>query len=705
MEEAQLINTFWLPFIVIFPFLGGPLYHLAGIINSKLKKYTAALIPGISFVLIMSLYPILESGKPFFEIKGIIDYGLTFYLDEMGFLFALLLSLLWFLAMVYSFGYMEEKDQKDRYYLFMLMTFGGSIGTVLTGDLFSLFIFFEIMSISSYVLIVHREDETALRAGKKYLFMAIVGGLFLLMGIFMVLHQTGTLSFIPLASAFSELGIEVYIGGLFLIIGFGVKAGMVPLHIWLPEAHPVAPTPASALLSGIMIKLGVYGLIRTIHLIYTPEIGISNVFWGFTTAGGTLLLILGPITMFIGAFLAIFQKNMKRILAYSSISQVGYILVGLGVAAFLPLKESGAIEGSFYHIMSHALYKSALFMIVGYIYHKTHELDIFRLNKLYNKFPVTMILFIIGMGGITGTPGFNGFVSKKILGKALTKTTGYHFLTGWAELVFTITSVLTVVYFLRLFFNLFLKSGEIETEGENFDFSSLSMIIPSAILVGLVFISGIFPELFYNNLIQPALNVLNVEGGIALEEFHLYDIANIKKALFTLLQGSIVYFLLFITGFERLQFTGSFSLERLFYKPVYRMFYSLSEVFVFIFDKKVDSMQNKTPSILYFLSKKFIVNFDSRVEEMQNKLSTIIQTISEWINSVFDKNFSKVEKKDNNQSKFYNWNKQRVKTFKLFMRRFKFRSEFNEIWIDVKNLDFDLFIVVFILFVFLFFGV
>ncbi len=354
------------PMIAVFlPLLISVPLYLVGKLSEILRNILAIATALASFLLIASLYPFIESGSNVVYTAPLLMLdGVTFFVDGTGFLFALVTSFIWLLATIYSVSYMGHEHSRDRFFSFLILTLAADLGVLVTGDLFSLFIFFELLGLSSWVLVIHNETEEAMSAGKKYLFMGVIGGLFLLFGIFLVYTNTNTLLLEPLLGSLAGIGNLKYVIAAAMTLGFGVKAGMFPVHIWLPEAHPVAPSPASALLSGIMVKAGIYGIIRTLLITFAPVEGAEGL-WPIMGPAGSVMIWIGVITMFIGMVLALLQSNLKRLLAYSTISQIGYIVFGIGIAVYLGFEGALGLAGATYHFLNHALYKSLLFLMAG----------------------------------------------------------------------------------------------------------------------------------------------------------------------------------------------------------------------------------------------------------------------------------------------------------------------------------------------------
>jgi len=422
--------------------------------------------------------------------------------DGTGFVFALITSFIWLLATVYSIVYMGHEHARGRYFTFLIFTLAADLGVLVTGDLFSLFIFFELLGLFSWVLVVHAETPEAMKAGKKYLFMGVIGGLFLLFGIFLVYVNTGTLLLKPLLGSLGGLGNMKYLIAGAMTLGFGVKAGMFPVHVWLPEAHPVAPSPASALLSGIMVKAGIYGIIRTLLLVFSPTESAERLWHVMAPTGGVMIWI-GIITMFTGMVLALLQTNIKRLLAYSTISQIGYIVFGIGIASFLGFEGALGLAGAVYHFLNHALYKSLLFLMAGAIYYRTHELDMRRFGGLWRRMPFTFLFGLIAVLGITGMPFFNGYASKTLLFEGIVEAARENSLLLVAEALFLITSGGTIAYYLKMLRMTFF--GDAGLASEKAAPAPLLMLLPMAALAALITAIGLFPNLALEKLVYPAL--------------------------------------------------------------------------------------------------------------------------------------------------------------------------------------------------------
>ncbi len=362
--DFELFHVIWFPFMAAF------LCYLTGMrhkmIRDRVLQISVILEMGL-MVLAAGAY--LRTGELEFIWEDFCMQGLYLKLDGFRLLYGCIAALMWMMTGIFSREYFAHYRNRNRYYFFYLLTLGATVGVFLSGDLYTTFIFFEIMSLASYVWVIHDEKPAAMKAGEIYLAIAVIGGLVMLMGLFLLYDAAGTLRMSELHDAveavMQEKGMQIYAAGLCMLFGFGAKAGMFPLHVWLPKAHPVAPAPASALLSGILTKTGVFGV-----LVISAEIFRYDPQWG------RLILYLGTITMFGGAFLAVFSIDLKRTLACSSMSQIGFILVGAGMMELLGAENALAVRGTILHMVNHSMIKLILFMAAGVVYRNLHALDL-----------------------------------------------------------------------------------------------------------------------------------------------------------------------------------------------------------------------------------------------------------------------------------------------------------------------------------------
>ena len=491
------MSSSFLPvWIVMFPMIMTFVIYYVEQRSEKMRNALALLTSVITFLSVAALYPTIMAGK-------IIEYRMftilpnleiSFRVDILSFSLALLSSFIWMLVAIYSLDYMCKEHGCNRYYPVLIVTLASCMGIFMAGDLFTLFVFFELMSLISYVLVVHEETVEALRAGYKYLIMTIIGGLALFFGIIITFELGGSVSLSDglLITEHSNLAFFAFIS---FLIGFGMKMGMFPLHVWLPDAHPVAPSPASALLSGIMLKTGAYGLLRVIFHVYGIEF--------MQESGWTIIMaMIAVITILLGSAVAITQEDLKRRLAYSSIGQMGYILLGMSI-----LNER-ALIGNIFHIFSHAFMKSTLFLAAGAIILKTGKRNIKDLGGIGKQMPFTMLSFTLAALAMIGIPPFNGFLSKWTLSLGAMDA-GVPFYV----LVLLLSSLLNGLYYLPIIISAFFgaEPGH-EHDHVKINEAPYKMLIPIAILAVSCLLFGLLPTNLPFDLSRVAADYL-LRGG------------------------------------------------------------------------------------------------------------------------------------------------------------------------------------------------
>ena len=468
-----------------------------------------------------------------FDLPGICGYGLSFQLDGFRIVFATLAVLAWTMALVASVEYMKHDKHPGRYYFFTVVTLFATLGVFLSADFFTALIFFEIMSFTSYTWVAQTEKPAALRAADTYLAVAVIGGLAILMGLFLLYHMYGTLDFEELGHLVSGTQPTPvrYAAGVCILIGFGAKAGIFPLHIWLPKAHPVAPAPASALLSGMLTKCGIFGAI----------ILASRLFAG-DQAWGTVILVLGACTMFIGALLAVFALDLKRTLACSSVSQIGFITIGVGMCDLLFGEHALAAHGTMLHMINHSLIKLVLFLCAGVIYMNTHELDLNKIRGFGRRKPFLKGCFLAGALAIGGIPLFSGYISKTLLHESILEYGG----GGWMrllEIVFIFSGGLTVAYMTKLFATVFVEKNTDAALQEHYDSEKAYLKPYTAAVVGIPAVCLLLWGWMPHRLMDQVADLGSGFFALATsgEAVHYFNGENLLGAVYSIVIGVVVY--------------------------------------------------------------------------------------------------------------------------------------------------------------------
>lgn len=397
------------------------------------------------------------------------------------------------IAMVFSLGYMREDTGVDKFYAVFLLMLGAMVGLVMANDLFNLFVFFEMMSIASFVLVSFRKSSwEPIEAGFKYIILSCVGSFLLLLGMLLMFMYTGELNLARIAAGLADVPREPKLIMIsFIVAGLGVKAAIVPLHTWLPDAHSAAPSGVSAFLSGVVIQTGLFAMIRVLI------VGFGNAH----AVAGLVFLVFGALTMTIGNLTALQQTDIKRMLAYSSVAQMGYIMLGLGVGWRYGV--IAGLDGGVFHVMTHAFMKGLAFMCAGALIHAAGTREINELHGLGRKMPVTAVLFTLSVLGLAGVPPFSGFMSKLLIYEAGFKT---GIAAGYALACLAIlNSVISLGYYLPAVTNLF--APRVERKPGRIEEAPLSMLVSMFVLAALTLVLGIWPEIGLR-AVYPAVRII-----------------------------------------------------------------------------------------------------------------------------------------------------------------------------------------------------
>lgn len=563
-------ESFLLPLLVFLPFLGSLISYCIGRKNELARDIFAWVLVISEFAVTVGLFlmynqkvgqeAILDCYIP--EICGM---GIGFTLDGFRLIYVVIAALMWMMTTLLSREYFAHHENRNRFYTFLLLTLGATMGVFLSADLYTTFIFFEIMAFTSYVWVAQEENGESLRAAATYLAVAIIGGLVMLMGIFLLYNQLGTVKISELMEVATSTNNEtlLYSVGVCLLVGFGAKAGAFPLHVWLPKAHPVAPAPASALLSGILTKTGVFGI-----LVVSSNMFFHDPLWG------KLILTLGVITMFGGALLAVFSIDLKRTLACSSMSQIGFIMVGIGMQGIIGEDNGLAVDGTFVHMINHSLIKLLLFMIAGVIYMNAHALDLNDIRGFGRKKGLLKVLFLIGALAIAGIPMFSGYISKTLLHESIVEYHGGTIYTV-VEWIFLVSGGLTLAYMTKLFVAIFVEKNKDEKLQAKYDEKKKYMNPISGIAVTvsgiILFVWGLFPHAVIEKVAAMGDKFMHFVGH--RHEVHYFNWINLKGAVITLVIGSLVYFLvirllLMKEGNYVNRWPKWFDMENLIYRPI-----------------------------------------------------------------------------------------------------------------------------------------
>ncbi|MGY0373689.1 complex I subunit 5 family protein [Clostridium sp. JNZ J1-5] len=444
--------------------------------KEKERNVFAAVGVIANFIIVMAIFYVIGEGEVhLYTLNEFID--IYFKIDKLGIMFISLVSTLWVFTTFYSMEYMKHEGKENKFFAFFILTLGITIGIGFSGNLFTLYIFYELLTLATFPLVIHTGTKEALNSGKKYLAYSFGGATLILLGMILLFSITNNLDFQPhgVIGNIPSGSLNLYLGiFISMFIGFGVKAALVPFHSWLPSAM-VAPTPVSALLHAVaVVKSGVFSLIRMCYYIF----GVDAL---RETKGNIYMSVLIVITILLGSLLALHQENLKKRLAYSTVSQLGYILLGI------VLLNENAFIGALLHLINHAVIKITLFFVVGAIMYTTGKKNISEIRGIGKRMPTAMWCFTIASISLIGIPPTNGFVSKWFLAQGGLNEGRIIF-----PVALLLSAVLTALYLIPVVTTAFFRKAE---EGEvTVEEPPRKMLIPIIIITVVIVILGLFPN-------------------------------------------------------------------------------------------------------------------------------------------------------------------------------------------------------------------
>lgn len=517
--SIKFINN--LPIIAIMtPFI---LAFVLGLFKDKyikVKRALAVIATAVSFLcVILLIKPILINGEIIVSWMGNWSpmggkaFGIGLQIDSLGMFLALIITGASLLSVIYSLKYMSHDNGLEKYYVLFLLLTSSMIGFVFTGDLFNMYVMLEIMTFAAIALTAFRNyKDKSVEAAFKYIVTGSLGSSLILLETCLIYSETKTLNLAEIAvviKAMESMTPTLIVAFSLMMVGYAVKAFMVPCHTWPTDAHMAAPSSISMILSGVMSKTGIYAIIRLVFMIF----GLAS-----NKPVGYLILVWGVITMVIGVSMALLQHDFKRLLAFHSVSQIGYIITALGIAII----ETGevsvlAMTGGTYHMINHAIFKGLLFLTAGAILYTTGTTDLESVSGLGKRMPFTMAMFLFGAAGISGIPPFNGFASKWMIYEA-----GFTGSLGIVSIIAVVVSALTLASFIKVGHSVFF--GPINKEHKNIEDVPTSMKIPMGVLALGIVIFGLFPKVIVNKILIPVIkSVYDLTGYVSSALGNTYD--------------------------------------------------------------------------------------------------------------------------------------------------------------------------------------
>ena len=469
------------------------------------RRWVHLFIIGGSTLFFVLILPTLTTTPAVMQLPGVFGVGLSFKLELLNAGLIILTGLIFTAVTLYQFTTIEVSTHDRSYSWFYLITYTSAVGALLANDLMAFFLFFELVTFCSYVLIVRQRDQNpkVLQAGAMYITMGIFGGLLILSGILVLFALTGTFAWENLAVLASQSGSRFTVVMSLFILGFLVKSAAVPFHFWLVRLYQETPFSLNALSSGILTKLSAFGLLKVVTLTYAFTPGSTFDVTATLTALkpiGFIMIVIAALTMLIGVLMALLESDIRRMLTFHSISQMGYILLGIGIAAYLGEKGALGLSGSLYHMVNHALFKSALFMSAGMVFALTGERSMVKLGGLAKAYPLLGLLTLVPVLGITGVVGFNGYASKALLHHAVAETIQYghpNFII--LEGVYLLVSAATVTSFLKFYWYIFLKPATVTVKPfmKTTQWAVMALAFNAILIMAIGFNPGWLVKTFY----------------------------------------------------------------------------------------------------------------------------------------------------------------------------------------------------------------
>lgn len=494
MNTEMLLGT-----AILFPILSGLLllFFHGRIPNRKLKCVLIFIVVAVTSALVVRLIFTKDYELVLWKLTETLEIRMR--MDNLTRLFAAMTVAAWTLGVLFAFEYMKHEENEDRYFGFYLIVMGVLVALDHAGNLITLYLFFEVMTLTSLPLVLHNLSHEAVMAGLKYLFYSIAGAFAALFGIFYFYsHGVGGYfqagGYLHSMEGYTGSTVMTLIVIMLMILGFGTKAGMFPMHGWLPTAHPVAPAPASAVLSGIITKAGVLAIVRVVF--YTVGADYIRGTWVQYT-----WMILTLITVFMGSMMAFKEQVLKKRLAYSTVSQVSYILFGLSVM------NSNGMTGALSHFVFHSVVKNCLFLAAGVIIYKTGKKTVQELRGIGKEMPITMWCFTLVSITLVGIPPTSGFVSKWYLAMGSLEAGMGNF--AWiGPVVLLLSAMLTAGYLLPISIEAFFPGKQYDYKNIEKKEPSWCMLVPLVLYTAAAVLFGMFPEPFMNFLQSIAAGIL-----------------------------------------------------------------------------------------------------------------------------------------------------------------------------------------------------
>ena len=509
--------------IVAIPLLGAFLTPFFGKLhNTARNTFVVIIVLLTSFFSFLLVHDVMVNGNIHTYVfgggsaltSGGFAVRILFQVDGLNAFMAIIATLFAIVGVIYSWSFMKEHTGLSKYYTLYLLMIAGIFGMVLTGDMFNFFVFLEITSIASCALIAFYTNKgKAVDAGFKYIVVSATGALFILFAIAILYGQYNALNIAVLASNIQFSFLDK-IALVLLISGLAMKAGIVPMHMWLPDAYGRAPSSVTLLLI-VATQASLYGALRMIFTLFGGQLSrtvneVGGIEINMNLLIGAVLVGLAILTIFVGVLMALKESDFKRMIGFAAVAEIGYMILAIGAALTIMFSVDDietsrlALNGGVFHIFNDALDVGLLFLVAGAVYYATKETSLNRLGGLARNMKYTTVFFLIGLLAVAGMPPMNGFSSKLIIYEST------FLVNPILSIIAILCSILLLAVFVKVFYSAFL--GPKQEKFEKVKEAPKSMLVAMAIVAGIILFIGLFPDIFINNIVEPATHALVNSG-------------------------------------------------------------------------------------------------------------------------------------------------------------------------------------------------
>jgi len=528
------------PLILGILFGGAVLSYVLGKIHVYIKNGISFIVLITSGYLFLSQYGVTDTFS-----MNIVGFDIIWRISPLSWLFGVMIFGLGLMVFIYSLAFMKGKERIGYFCFSLCITLASMVGIVVSADLLSFFFFWEIMTWASFLMVIYYRYE-AQKAGIKYFVMSAIGAYAMLLALFMIQAEVGSLSFAVIAANWTGFSVGFQTGLILLfLLAFGLKAALVPLHTWAPDAYGVSPAPFASLFSGVLSKMGIFGIIILFYVISAGSFSTQFVTYNGVSLPGYILAWVGVLTAIIATIIAVVQDDAKKLLAYSSIGQLGYIVMGIGIG------DSLGVTSSLFLAINHTIFKGMLFLAIGAVFYRTGTKKMSELGGLITRMPYTFFVVLLGIITLAGVPPLSGYVGKWMLYEALIQKK----LVFLAVATFA-ASTIAFLYCYRLIFTIFL--GQRPARFDNIKEVPLAMRVPMVFLSLLTIYLGFYPYHVLDMIAYAETSLFGIDPFILKDTVLFSQIGGVNTITVMSIVGVafVVIFVIFNTVYKRSRLVG-----------------------------------------------------------------------------------------------------------------------------------------------------